>query len=85
MLQHTQGVVATVSAFTFVVNLPFGYWRAGTRKFSVAWFLAVHLPVPLIVVARFILHAPDAYIPLFVFCFFLGQLAGGLVRKKRGP
>jgi hypothetical protein len=85
MLQHSQGVIATVSAFTFVVNVPFGYWRAGTRKFSAAWFLAIHLPVPLIVAARLILHPPNAYIPLFVLCFFLGQLAGGLVRKRRTP
>ena len=28
-----------------VVNLPFGFWRAGIRKFSVSWFAAVHLPI----------------------------------------
>jgi hypothetical protein len=27
---------------TFVVNVPFGYWPAGVRKFSPLWFVAVH-------------------------------------------
>lgn len=34
------------------VNLPFGYWRSRVPRFSRAWFLAIHLPVPLVVALR---------------------------------
>lgn len=62
----------------FIINLPFGYLRAGTRKFSVKWFLYIHLPIPIIVLLRIysdIGFAIYTY-PLFVGAFFLGQLAG---------
>lgn len=62
----------------FVLNIPFGYWRESVRKFSVAWVLAIHLPVPLVVVLRFwigIGFALHTY-PLLIGAFFLGQYAG---------
>ena len=43
----------TVAAAVLLINLPFGFWRAGVRKFSPAWFVAVHAPVPLAVGLRF--------------------------------
>ena len=44
-------ITKLVSAAVLItaVNLPFGYWRAGVRKLSAPWFLAVHLPVLLVV------------------------------------
>ena len=44
--------VWVVAILVLLVNLPFGYWRAGVRKFSFAWFVAVHAPVPLVVGLR---------------------------------
>ena len=38
------------SAFVILLlNLPFGYWRAGVARFSRGWFLAVHVPVPFVI------------------------------------
>jgi len=73
------------AVFTLLVNLPFGYWRAGTRKFSPAWFVAVHGPVPLVVAARLLLGVGFrwANIPVLVAAFFAGQLAGGRLRGGR--
>jgi hypothetical protein len=64
------------------INLPFGYWRAGTRKFSWAWFLAVHGPVPLVVAVRLLAHLGFqlATVPVLVAAFFSGQVLGGRVR-----
>ena len=70
-----------ISVFTLLLNIPFGYWREGTRKFSKGWFLAVHLPVPFIVAARLGFGASWRWIPLFVFSFFLGQWIGARIRK----
>ncbi len=34
-----------VAGIIYIVNLPFGFWRAFTRKFSWQWILAIHVPV----------------------------------------
>ncbi len=68
----------------FFINIPFGYWREGVKKFSFKWFLAVHLPVPIIVTAR-LLMGIKLTIPLFLFfvlCYFTGQFTGSIIRKK---
>lgn len=44
-------VVGLASAALFL-NLPFGSYRNTTRKFSLGWFLAIHLPVPLVIIMR---------------------------------
>jgi hypothetical protein len=68
----------------FLINLPFGYWRAGVRKFSPAWFVAVHAAVPLIVLMRIGLGVEWrlATLPVFVFAYFAGQAAGARWRGR---
>ncbi|HAR95343.1 MAG TPA: hypothetical protein DCR97_05195 [Deltaproteobacteria bacterium] len=63
------------------LNLPFGYWRAGVRRFSPQWFLAVHVPVPLVMTARLITGAGWSLpsVPLVVAAFFGGQVLGSAV------
>ncbi|OFW59169.1 MAG: hypothetical protein A2133_00200, partial [Actinobacteria bacterium RBG_16_64_13] len=56
---------------------PFGFYRAYTRKLSLRWFLAIHLPVPLIFLARFESHLSYAFIPFTSLAFATGQLLGG--------
>jgi hypothetical protein len=67
------------------INLPFGFWRAGTQKFTLPWFLAVHSPVPLVVGLR--LAAGVGWhlttFPLLVGAFFTGQFCGGKLRGLR--
>lgn len=67
----------------FVLNIPFGYWRSRSPRFSRQWFLAVHLPVPAIVAFRILAGLGWHLItfPILVGAFFLGQTAGtGLQR-----
>jgi len=63
-----------------VVNLPFGYVRRGLSRLSWPWLLAVHAPVPLVVVLRLMSHRSWAIVPLLVVCAVFGQLAGGMMR-----
>jgi hypothetical protein len=72
-----------VALATLVLNLPFGFWRAGVRKFSLSWFLAVHVPVPLIVGMRLLAGIGWHLItfPVLVGAFFGGQLLGGRMRS----
>lgn len=68
-----------------LVNLPFGYWRAGTTRFSRPWFLAVHGPVPVVVALRLSLEIAWRLgnLPILMGAYFLGQAIGGRVRLWR--
>lgn len=70
----------------FVINLPFGYWRAGVRKFSPAWFVAVHAAVPLVVLMRMALGIDWRLVtlPLLVAAYFAGQAVGARWRARAG-
>jgi hypothetical protein len=72
---------------TFALNLPFGYWRAGVRKFSPQWFVAVHAAVPLVIALRYSLGLPFRWsmLPLFVAAYFSGQFAGSRLRLRSRP
>lgn len=74
---------AGIAILIFVVNLPFGAWRAGLRKLSPAWFVAIHLPVVLVIGMRILMGVPFRLVtlPLYVAAFFLGQLAGARARR----
>jgi hypothetical protein len=73
-----------VAAAVLALNLPFGYWRAGVLKFSRSWFLAVHLPVPLVIALRlsFRIGWHPLTFAVLIAAFFMGQLCGGLYRKQ---
>lgn len=72
-----------ISAITFLLNIPFGYWRANERKLSLQWLLAVHLPVPAVAVFRSLagLGWELKTFPVLVGAFFLGQFVGGRVHS----
>jgi hypothetical protein len=74
-----------VAVTIFLFNIPFGYWRANVKKFSLQWILSVHIPVPFIILLRIdsnIGFALYTY-PILVGAFFLGQLTGKLFFLQR--
>lgn len=77
--------VYLLAVVVLLLNLPFGYWRAGTTRFSRRWFLAVHAPVPVVVALR--LSWGIAWrvgnLPILMGAYFLGQTIGGRVRVWR--
>ena len=70
---------------TFVINLPFGYFRGGFRKLSFMWFLMIHLPVPFVVIVRRINHLQLTWklAPFLIGSFFLGQFVGRKIYKLK--
>lgn len=76
--------LAIVSVLVFIVNIPFGYWRANVKKFSLQWFLAIHIPVPFVIFLRYNCNIGfKFYTYIFlVSAFFLGQRAGAFINKK---
>ena len=73
-----------VAAGVVLVNVPFGFWRAGVQKFSLPWFLAVHGPVPIVVALRLFFHVGFGLstFPVLVGMYFSGQFVGGLLQKR---
>jgi hypothetical protein len=74
--------LAAVAAAVLVVNLPFGFWRAGVKRFTLPWFLAVHAPVPAVVGLRVLsgLGWQPSTVPALAGAFFAGQFLGGRLR-----
>ena len=76
-------LIALIGSAALAVNIPLGYAREGFRRFSIGWFVCVHLSVPLIAWLRLDNHVSAWGIPAFVACAVLGQIAGGKVRRIR--
>jgi len=71
-----------IALLVFILNIPFGYWRANVKRFSRQWFLAIHIPVPFIIALRLLSDIGFAwYTYLFlVGGFYLGQQFGSILR-----
>lgn len=78
------GNLIIAALLILLFNVPFGYWRANVKKLSSQWFLAIHVPVPFIILLRFIMDTGWHWTSfvLFVSAFFLGQLLGGFLYGK---
>jgi hypothetical protein len=57
-------------------NVVLGMWRSGLRRFSPAWFLAIHASIPLLVAMRLATDRPNWVIPLEIALGVAGQLIG---------
>jgi hypothetical protein len=79
--------LSLIALAVFLLNLPFGYWRAGQRKFSWKWILAIHAPVPGVVALRLVSGLGFQLIsfPILIGAFFLGQLCGSRLRATSPP
>ena len=70
-------LLAILLMVTFFITLPFGRWRAKCRKYTVQWWLAIHLVIPFIFIMRRWGGFSYWYIPLFLAATVLGQIVGG--------
>jgi len=84
--------VWAVAITVLLLNLPFGYWLANVRTFSLQWFMAIHLPVVLVIALRIFSGWgwQLATVLLLIGVFFAGQLSGARVhlwwsRRARAP
>ncbi|OGQ57118.1 MAG: hypothetical protein A3J24_07520 [Deltaproteobacteria bacterium RIFCSPLOWO2_02_FULL_53_8] len=69
-------------AAAVILNLPFGYFRAPTKKFSFKWFLYIHLPIPFIYLLRTLAQMSYRVIPLLVLGAIIGQVIGARLNSK---
>jgi hypothetical protein len=73
----------TVAIAVLLLNLPFGFWRAGVKRFTLPWFVAVHAPVPFVIGLRVLggLGWRLSTVPVLVAAFVTGQFVGGRLRR----
>jgi hypothetical protein len=70
---------------TFTANLPFGFLRVGTRRFSLPWLLCIHAPIPLVILTRLSLGIGWSAVPFLLLASLAGQIAGGKMRVRHVP
>jgi hypothetical protein len=70
-------LVTGLFSLSFMLNLPMGFLREKTRKFSISWFLCIHLSIPVIYLGRLFSGLDYRYIPIFIAAAILGQVWGG--------
>lgn len=75
-------LVLFLCLLSFIINLPFGFYRAGVGRFSWQWFAAVHLPVPLVIVMRLVSGVGWSFVPLLIATAIAGQFLGGVLRSQ---
>ena len=73
----TAGILVALTLLTLAVNIPFGYLRSQSKKYSFKWILYIHLPVPLIIYLRHVTGINYYYIPLMLAAAMTGQFTGG--------
>ena len=75
--------IAIITAIALVLNLPFGYLRGGTKKFSLMWFLYIHLPIPAIFLLRTQAGVGFKAVPIIIIGAIAGQIIGSRIYGLR--
>lgn len=65
-----------------LVNIPLGYIRENTPKFSLSWLFWIHASIPLIIYLRLTLGTSKIFIPVCIYLAIVGQIWGSRMRKK---
>ena len=77
--------IALVSllAFALLSNIPLGYLRMGSPKYSVRWFVYIHLSVPFIIGLRISNNISWKVIPFSIGLAVAGQMIGSRLYRRR--
>ena len=73
--------MAWIGVAALAANIPLGYLREGKRKYSLGWFVYIHLSIPLVAFLRMSSHLTPWVIPVFILCAVAGQIVGGRIRQ----
>jgi hypothetical protein len=78
-------ILLAITVIALILNLPFGYLRSKSRKFSFKWLFYIHIPVPFVFVLRNFAGLEYKAIPVILIGAVAGQLLGGLMNPARIP
>ncbi|RME36116.1 MAG: hypothetical protein D6794_08935 [Deltaproteobacteria bacterium] len=83
MSQQVALNLTSLLVVSFGANLPLGYLREGARKFSLSWFVYIHISIPFIILLRLHYGFGWGIVPFTLACAVLGQVLGGRMRRKK--
>jgi phosphatidylserine synthase len=70
-----------ILGFALLSNIPLGYLREGSPRFSVRWFVFIHLSIPFIIALRVVNGVSWRVIPITIGLAVAGQIVGSRVRR----
>ena len=75
--------ILAIGVLGTAANVPLGIWREHTKKFSPAWFAAVHAAVPFIAMLRKCVLMPKTAMAFTIGASILGQVIGSRAERYR--
>ncbi|MBE0598150.1 MAG: hypothetical protein IH614_12850 [Desulfuromonadales bacterium] len=70
-------------AIALLANIPLGYLREASRRYSYRWFLYIHLSIPLILAVRLGYGFGWPAVPPTIAFAVAGQILGGRLQRRR--
>jgi len=79
--------IALISLLLFALfsNIPLGYLRMGSPKYSVRWFVYIHLSVPFIIGLRIANNISWHMVPFSIVLAVAGQMIGSRIYRRSHP
>lgn len=71
--------------FALLSNIPLGYLRENTIRYSLSWLVCIHLSIPFIIALRYALNFNWEVIPFSVVAAIIGQIVGSRYRRYKTP
>lgn len=83
--QNMQGSILIIGliVLSITISVPCGYARQNFPKYSVMWWILIHLPIPFIVLLRIEAGLNWHFIPITLFSSVAGQVIGGVMYRRR--
>lgn len=72
-----------ILCFAFFSNIPLGYLRMGSRRFSLRWFVFIHLSIPFIVGLRVANDINWRAVPFTIALAVAGQMIGSRIYRQQ--
>jgi len=72
-----------ILGFALLSNIPLGYLREGAPRFSLRWFVFIHLSIPFIIGLRIANDVSWRAIPFTLALALAGQIIGSRARRRR--
>ena len=73
--------IAAVLVIVFLVTVQFGFYRAYTRKLTLRWFLAIHVPVVFVYLTRSEAGFSYWFIPFTFATCIAAQIVGSRIGR----
>ena len=77
--------IALLFSVALAANVPLGMWRRRLRRFSPAWFVAIHASIPVLVAIRLAFVSANWVIPPEIALAVAGQFVGGRLLPLWSP